>query len=501
MAQKRPSILNDPRWQRLAVRYRNDIVKFVVEVIGDEPSAQQREVLDASAPKGAWVSVRSGHGTGKSRMMAWVVLHFMLCHVKPNIILTANNINQVRDIVFKYIVESWGGICKRFPWIEPYFVVTSERFYARGMQKQWFVAGRTVPKDKPESIAGFHNKNYLVIVDEASSVSDAVLGVLAGALSEENNKIILLSQPTRNNGHFYDSHHSLKKKNPSDHNEIGYHSIALNSEYSPHVTLKAIRQYIKRYGGTDSPEYQIKVKGEFSDQLEGFLITRRAINKAQQNKVVMPDDWGYVIVADVGGGVERDSSIMGAFRIGGYYEERCIEPIWIREMPGTMAADEFGLHIIEASREFENCSIAVDAIGVGGTTAKVIERKGYNPQKITWGLPCHAQSHKERFFNQRAYCYVALRDAMSEGRARLDKSEKVIDQLSRIPYRLNERGQYQMLGKEQMASQGIPSPDLGDVYAMAQLADYIPCFSAYSGDDDEEDDYLNSIIKAVTGES
>lgn len=66
MAKRRQSIIHDHRWQRLALRYRNNRVKFAVEVMGIQPSWQQRQILEAMDLPGARVSVASGHGTGKS---------------------------------------------------------------------------------------------------------------------------------------------------------------------------------------------------------------------------------------------------------------------------------------------------------------------------------------------------------------------------------------------------------------------------------------------------
>ncbi|MGP9633712.1 hypothetical protein ACT3R7_11665 [Halomonas sp. AOP43-A1-21] len=496
MATRKRSIIHDYRWQKLALKYRNNRVKFAIEVMGVKPSRQQRRILQAMDRKGARVSVSSGHGTGKSFIAGTLAMHTMLCHVKPEMIITANNIDQVRRVIFKYVTDSWQQVCKRFPWLRRYFTVTSELFYCNEFKKSWYVAGKTVPKDKPEGIAGAHNKNLIFLVDEASGVDDAVLSVIRGALSEENNKLLMFSQPTRNSGHFYESHHILKKKNFDDINEPGYVSFILNSEESPFVSAQALREYVKSYGGVDSPEYQIKVLGQFSDQLEGFLITRLAAQRSQRTQVEHKGPWGYVIVADVGGGVERDSSVVGVFKVSGVtQEERCIEPVEVREMPSTMTPKAFGRELVRMADHYPNATIAIDSIGIGLTTAQEAEELGGNVQRIMWGVPCHAQSHKRRFGNQRAMAYVTLKEAIMEERVRFDGSTKVIEQASRIPYKINERGQYMMRTKEEMRSMGIKSPDWADVYAMAMLADMIPADTIATLASDAENDYLMELAR------
>lgn len=496
MANRKKSILHDARWQALAAKYRHDRVKFAVEVMGVHPSWQQRQILESMNRTGARVSVSSGHGTGKSFIAGTLAMHYMLCHVKPEMVITANNIDQVRQVVFKYVTDSWAVVCKRFPWLAQYFTITSEQFYCNAFKKSWYVTGKTVPKDKPEGIAGRHSPNLFFLCDEASGIPDAVLSVIRGALSEENNKLLMFSQPTRNTGHFYESHHSLKKRNPDDINEPGYVSFILNSEESPFVSPQSLREYVKTYGGIDSPEYQIKVLGQFSDQLEGYLITRLAATRAQKTNVKHDGPWGYVIVADVGGGVERDSSVMGVFKVSGItQDERCIEPVEVREMPSTMTPKAFGRELTRMADHYPNATIAIDSIGIGLTTAQEAEELGGNVQRIMWGVPCHAQSHKRRFGNQRAMAYVTLKEAIMEERVRFDGSTKVIEQASRIPYKINERGQYMMRTKEEMRSMGIKSPDWADVYAMAMLADMIPADTVTSLASDAENDYLQELAK------
>ncbi|MBE0505894.1 MAG: protein PacB [Marinospirillum sp.] len=428
-------------------------------------------------------------------------MHHMLCHVKPELILTANNIDQVRRVIFKYLSESWAEVCSRFPWLRQYFTVTSELFYCNEFRKSWYVAGKTVPKQKPEGIAGAHNKNLFYIVDEASAADDTVLSVIRGALSEDNNRLLLFSQPTRNAGHFYDSQHGLKKSDPTDQSEPGYIAITLNSEESPFVSLKAIREYAKTYGGYDSPEYQIKVRGQFSDQLEGFLVSRRVAELARGTKIELPEQWGYIIVADIGGGVERDSSVVGVFKVYGYdpLNERLLEPVFVKEMPKTMSARDVGREVYQISQDYENVIAAIDSIGIGLTAAQEAEELGVNVQRIMWGIPPHSESQKRRFKNQRALAYVALRDGLLDERIRLDGSGRAIDEIGRIPYRLDERGRYAMLGKDEMRSKGIKSPDWADVYAMAMIADYLPAGDDVlsSTGDDERDDYMADLLRVA----
>ncbi|MDW4789171.1 terminase, partial [Escherichia coli] len=76
--------------------------------------------------------------------------------------------------------------------------------------------------------------------DEASGISDKAIGVMTGALTEEDNRMLMLSQPTRPSGYFYDSHHS-RAKTPDNPKGI-WTAIVLNSEESPFVTPQFIKE-------------------------------------------------------------------------------------------------------------------------------------------------------------------------------------------------------------------------------------------------------------------
>ena len=60
--------------------------------------------------------------------------------------------------------------------------------------------GKTAPKGAPENLAGLHGDWLMIWADEASGVPDANFGVMGGALSDKRNRMVLTSQPTRNNG-------------------------------------------------------------------------------------------------------------------------------------------------------------------------------------------------------------------------------------------------------------------------------------------------------------
>ena len=74
---------------RTLKRSRSDPVWFVRHVLKAEPTPQQIQLLEAIAKPGAHVAVKSGHGTGKSTVLAWLILWFLLTNRDSRVPCTA----------------------------------------------------------------------------------------------------------------------------------------------------------------------------------------------------------------------------------------------------------------------------------------------------------------------------------------------------------------------------------------------------------------------------
>ena len=94
-------LLDDPRYLPFAARYAFSLARFAAEVVGMMPTHQQLELLDSVSPPGSRTSVRSGHGSGKSRSLAVIALWHLLCYPKSNTMITAPKIEQVRNVAWK----------------------------------------------------------------------------------------------------------------------------------------------------------------------------------------------------------------------------------------------------------------------------------------------------------------------------------------------------------------------------------------------------------------
>ena len=484
------TILAEPKYPAFVAKYRHNWRAFAVEACGELPTWQQDNVLSEVQAEGSRVSVASGHGTGKSALSAIMILSFMICYPRARVILTANKVQQVKIGVFKYLKHYWPRIEKRYPWLSKYFVLTMEQFYSVGFQGQWEVVIKGYRMGNEEALAGEHALHLLYIVDEASGLSDKAFSVIEGALTQEDNRLLLLSQPTRSVGTFYDSHHERKRAAPG---ERGFASIMLNSEESPLVTTDYIEDWLKKSGGRDSPEYCIRVRGIFTDHAEGFLIGRVMTENGFKAKFEHEEGYGYVALCDVAGGEGRDSSVINICRVSGLGDNRKVESLLVKEMPLGVNGSDFAKHIKAMVNGYQNITVAIDSDGYGLITAQEAERMGLNVVRIRWGFPPHSKDHKIRFSKKKDYACVMVHDALRDGRLKLYSDShvhgKTVKQFTKIPYTFDEKGRWLMDSKQKLAAAGIKSPDIFDTYAFAWLVDYIPAGEAVV--DAHDDDYEN----------
>ena len=152
-------------FQRKMKRLREEPEYFVREVLGGEPTPQQLELLQAAGMPGSKVSVRSGHGTGKTTALAWLVLWFLCTRKNVKIPCTAPTQAQLRDVLWSEVAK-WRD---RMPeWWKEQVRVKADRVEVAGAEKSQFAVARTAKPENPDALQGFHADNLLFIIDEAS---------------------------------------------------------------------------------------------------------------------------------------------------------------------------------------------------------------------------------------------------------------------------------------------------------------------------------------------
>lgn len=293
-----------------ALIYAKDPVRFVREVIFNvewkafggkyEITDQQVEILKSvSDNKGT--SVRAGRGIGKSAATAWIIIWWLCIYGDTKVVATAPSFPQLQSVLWPE-VKRWLDISL----VKNCFTWTKTRMY-RNDNEMSFAEPRTASRE--EAAQGLHNKNLLILADEASGIEDKILETLYASLTEANNKIILMFNPTRITGFAYDTHNANK--------EI-WSTLAFSSENSERVDKDWLESMKKKYvhGSVIHDVYRVHVLGEFPSGDPSAFFSLEEVYAARDRKVekkgsvevgidlaaegddecVFAPRWGYYIV-------------------------------------------------------------------------------------------------------------------------------------------------------------------------------------------------------------
>lgn len=436
---------------QLAQRYHNDPVAFVTEVIGMEPDDWQVELLDAvDAPVERRITVRSGHGVGKSTGLAMAAIWFLANRFPCKVVITAPTSAQLFDAMF---AEMKALANRMKPPYSSLFEVKSDRIELKSAPESAFISCRTSRAEQPEALAGVHSDNVLLIADEASGIPEAVFEAASGSMSGHSATTVLCGNPTRNTGFFYDTHNRLKDD---------WYAMHVSCIDSPRVADDFVEDMKRRYG-EDSPAYHVRVLGNFPPSEEDTVIPVSTIDHAMKNDIKVHEDaasiWG-LDVARQGG----DSSVL-AKRQG-----PVIHPltIWrnldLMQLTGAVKAEYDALP--PSKRPVE---IIVDSNGFG---AGVLDRLR------ELGLPARGLNVSERamskdtYLNLRAELWFKAKAWLEGLDVSLPHDDALWAELAAPRYHFTSSGKMQVESKEAMKKRGVASPDRADAVCLTLANDH-----------------------------
>lgn len=321
-----------------------DPLLFVTEVLQVTPEPWQADALNLIA-KHDRVSIRSGHGVGKTALFGWLIPWFLLTRKDAVVPVTANSQDQLRDVVWPE-VRRW---LRRLPnELREQLTDGEERITLTAAPELGFAVRRTSSKERPEALQGFHARNLLFLIEEASGIPDEVFEVAQGALSTEGAKAVLVSNPTRLSGFFYDTHHRIRDR---------WATMRVNAEDVPRA--RGHIADIEVLYGKDSNKYKIRVKGDFPDSEEDQLIPLDVVEAAITRDVVESMVYRPIWGVDVGWTGDRSALAKRRHTI-------LLEPIrtWHGKDPVQLAG--------RIEKEFNDTDIidrpsqiCIDSIGIG----------------------------------------------------------------------------------------------------------------------------------------
>ena len=421
-------------------KYRSDPNLFVEQILQIQADPWQRELLTEVGKGTRKISTRAGHGVGKSAAASWVIIWFFLTKHPCKIVLTAPTSSQLFDALFSE-VKSW---VKKLPEaLQVLLEVTSDRVVLLSAPQDAFISCRTARAETPEAMAGVHSDNVLLVADEASGIPEKVFEAAAGSMSSDNALTLLLGNPVRTSGTFFESHHRLKSE---------WYTMHVSCVDSPRVSKEFIKEMAVRYG-EDSSAYFVRVLGKFPKTDDETIISLSLVEDAQNRDVEMseftPKIWG-LDVARFG----TDSSVLA---------ER--QGTIITNIDVWKGKDLMQLVGLVHNKYQENLpsdrpvEIMVDSIGLG---AGVVDRLRELELPVRGINVAESPSMRGQYLNLRAELWFRMKEWLEARDCKIPKDESLFSELVSPRYSFSSTGKLKVESKQEMKKRGLPSPDRAD---------------------------------------
>jgi hypothetical protein len=427
-------------------RYRDDPVLFVKEVFGVTPDPWQGEMMEAVASGTRKISVKSGHGVGKSSASSWMMLWYLLTRYPVKVVVTAPTSAQLYDALF---AECRRWVNEMPEQLKALLVVKSDRIELAAAPAEAFISCRVSRVETPEALQGIHSDNVLLCADEASGVPEAVFIASSGSMSGKNATTLLLGNPTRGSGYFFDTHNKLK----SD-----WWTRTVNCEDSPRVSDEYVEEMRKRFGA-ESNEWRVRVLGEFPVSDDDTCIPWHLVDSAMDREVPDRDDGQAIWGLDVARMGDDQSALCK--RVGRVVSEiQTWKKLDLMQLCGVVKAEYDAL---PPSRQPQ--SIIIDSVALG---SGVLDRlQELNLPAIGCNVS-ESPSAGSQYANLRAELWHGKLRAFLEARdCRLPRNDELMAELVAPRYSFTSNGKLRIESKSDLKRRGHKSPDMADAIVLS----------------------------------
>ena len=428
-------------------KYGDDPVSFVREVLGIEPDPWQEQVLRWVGEGERRISVRSGHGVGKSSCASWIMIWHLLTRYPQKAVVTAPTVSQLQNAL--------ASECKR--WVnelpdvlKDQIDVFVEHIRLKAAPAESFISFSVSRAETPEALAGVHSDHVLLIADEASGVPEGVFEAASGSMSGESACTILLGNPVRSTGMFYNTHTKL----------AGYwKTLKVSCVDSNRVSADYVADMKLRYSES-SNAYRVRVLGEFPVSDDDTIIPREMIEGAIDREV-KPTGGVVIMGVDVARRGKDASAI--CIRQGNHVLGR---EILIRKKLDTMQVVGW----IESemknlvSSGYEVGEVLIDSIGLGAGVVDRLLEKGVDVRGINVS---ESPSVGSEYFNLRSELWWRCRDWFERRDCLIPNDEKLIEELVAVQQDYNsDKLKVESKEKTRKNLDRGASPDRADAFVL-----------------------------------
>lgn len=394
------------------------------------------------------MTTASGHGIGKSVLVAFLVSWIMSTRPHSKGTVTANTYQQLS-------VRTWATIQT---WLKRsitahWFEITNQILYRKNYKDSWYCQAQSCKEENSDAFAGQHaaDSTSFYIFDEASSIPSKIYEVAEGGLSDGEPMFFAFGNPTRSSGEFH--------RITFGEGRNRWRGRSIDSRNCAFSNKELIAEWIADRG-EDSDFVRVRVKGIPPRADDSQFIDMDRITAAQNRSVLTLPDEHLIAGVDLAWG-GSDSNVV-RFRQG--KDARSIKPVVI---PGESTRDS-AVMIVKLAELLSTThngqkihTMFIDSAGVSGSIVPGLAQLGHrNVVEINFG----ADSPDPKYAFMRDYMWGKLKEWLLTGA--IDKDPRLETDLSGPGYTLDNKIRVKLESKKDMKKRGLDSPDHGDALAL-----------------------------------
>jgi hypothetical protein len=410
--------------------------------------ARERNFDGKNAVEAIRMAVASGHGIGKSALVAWLTIWIMATRPHARGTITAATSVQLESRTWPEIAK-W--LKRARPEVREMFEITTGRGAMRMRHKahpaSWFCTAQTCAIENSESFAGQHaaNSTSFYIFDEASGVPDAIHEVSEGGLTDGEPMKFCFGNPTKNTGWFKELFG--KQRHRWDVRQIDSRTVQITNKTQ-------IAQWIEDKD-IDSDWVKVRVRGMFPALSTLQFISIPDVDAAL-GRHLRPEQYNFAPkVLTLDNSWEGDDEGVIGLRQGLRFD-----------VLRTFAKNDNDIEIANMLAQLEDEHEA-DAVFIDGGFGTGVVSAGRSMGRPHWQLVWFSgKSPDEGCINMRAFMWKSARDWLKAGGAIPDDQVLYHDLIG--PELVGRPdGKIQLEAKKDTKSRGLPSPNRADALVLS----------------------------------
>lgn len=417
-----------------------------LKLIGSEllKIAETRAVGRDDVDNTVRIAVSSGHGVGKTALIAWIIDWWLSTRPYTQAVATAGTMTQLKTKLWRE-VKKWTDLAVNGHW----FKWTATALALRSDPAKWMANAIPWSENNPQAFAGTHEKYVLYVYDEASTIADIIWEVSEGAFTTEGPHLWLaFGNPTQAIGRFREAWTRFKKR---------WITFEVDARRAKKANKKLLQQWIEDYG-IDSDFVKVRVRGIPPASGPKQMIPMELVLKAIE-RTIEPGHVPWAIPklmgVDPAGGGESQSVIV--LRHG---------PLMLKDIKRYQEKDllVFASHVANLINQWKPDVVFIDAIGLGKGVYDRLVQLGFSNV-----VACNSGDRSQTvdsltFYNPRVEWWARMRAWLES--ADIPYDVVLRDELAAPQFNFDIQMHMRLESKDDMELRGIASPDTADALAL-----------------------------------